>query len=185
MCATLAAAGCSSAGKQADPLAFQKEGMAATDPKKIGALAPGSEEEKRAIARFKDFFSVWNEENIRKKIKDTYAADLYFNDTLKSVRDVKELEAYMVRGAQAVDSCTVEYLDVLSKDGEYYFHWRMDILFKKFRKGKLQSSYGISHIRFDKDGKVVYHQDYWDAAGNFFEKIPLLGAGIRFIKRQL
>ena len=176
--------GCSSV-RLVDPMDFNREADAATDPQRAGMLQPGSEAERKAVERFKDFFSVFNTENIRKKVRDTYPANLYFNDTLRSIRTVQELEAYMVRGAEATDSCTVEYLDVVSHNGEYYFRWKMDIRFKKFKKGTVQSSIGISHIRFDKDGRVVFHQDYWDAASHFFEKIPLLGGGIRAVKRRL
>lgn len=177
--------GCSSGQKAVDPLAFQREAMEATDPRKAPGLAPGSQAEKDAIARFHDFFAVFDEANIRKKVRATYADKLYFNDTLKCLRDVDSLERYMVESANATESTTVEHLNTVAKDGEYYFHWRMDIRFKKFKKGTTQTSWGISHIRFDKDGRVVYHQDYWDAATHLFEKIPVVGGLIRWIKGRL
>ena len=35
------------------------------------------------------------------------------------------------------------------------------------------------------DGRVAYHRDYWDAAEEVYEKIPLLGGLLRWIKRRL
>jgi steroid delta-isomerase len=35
------------------------------------------------------------------------------------------------------------------------------------------------------DGRVVYHRDYWDAAGELYERIPLLGALMRGVRRRL
>lgn len=43
----------------------------------------------------------------------------------------------------------------------------------------------MTHLRFDGEGRVAYHQDYWDSGANLFEKIPVLGSGIRAVKRRL
>ena len=176
---------CSRVKDKSGPSALYYQAYADTDPKKIGMLKPGSPEEKAAVERFKDFLSVISEEQVRTKLRKTYAKDAYFNDTLREFRDVDSIEAYLIKTAQNVDTCTVEFLDQASSGGEYYFRWLMKIRFKKFRKGEEQDSIGITHIRFNKEGLVVFHQDYWDAAGNFFEKVPVVGWMIRRIKGSL
>jgi hypothetical protein len=57
-------------------------------------------------------------------------------------------------------------------------------MFKRFRKGEVHSSIGMTHLRFDRDGRVIYHQDYWDSGSALFEKIPVLGGGIRAVKKR-
>lgn len=156
-----------------------------TKPEKTGGLAPGSPEEKAAIGRFTKFFGDLSTENIRENLRKTYADRLYFNDTLKEISDIDTLEHYLLDTAANVDSCTVTIHDVISKNGDYYFRWEMFIKFKKFRKGEVQPSIGMTHIRFDKDGRIVFHQDYWDAAANLFEKVPVVGWMIRKIKKRL
>jgi hypothetical protein len=42
----------------------------------------------------------------------------------------------------------------------------------------------MTHLRFDRDGRVIYHQDYWDSGSALFEKIPVLGGGIRAVKKR-
>ena len=44
---------------------------------------------------------------------------------------------------------------------------------------------GASHLRFDACGLVVVHRDYWDAAEELYEKLPVLGALMRLLKRKL
>ena len=39
-------------------------------------------------------------------------------------------------------------------------------------------------MRFAADGRVVYHRDCWDAAEELYEKLPVLGALMRWLKRQ-
>jgi steroid Delta-isomerase len=34
-------------------------------------------------------------------------------------------------------------------------------------------------------GLVTYHRDYWDAAEELYETLPLLGQLLRFIKKKL
>jgi hypothetical protein len=42
---------------------------------------------------------------------------------------------------------------------------------------------GATHICFATDGRVTMHRDYWDAAEELYEKLPLLGGLMRFLKR--
>lgn len=53
------------------------------------------------------------------------------------------------------------------------------------KRGQTQSSTGISHLRFERDGHVVMRHDYWDSADGLYEKVPLLGWAIKTIKARL
>lgn len=44
---------------------------------------------------------------------------------------------------------------------------------------------GMSEIRFDARGKVVEHIDHWDAASQFYERLPVIGWLVRRVKRRL
>lgn len=44
---------------------------------------------------------------------------------------------------------------------------------------------GASHLRFDAAGLVADHRDYWDAAEELYEKLPVLGILMRLLKRRL
>jgi hypothetical protein len=39
-------------------------------------------------------------------------------------------------------------------------------------------------LEFNEQGLVSVHRDYWDAAEELYEKLPLLGALMRWLKRQ-
>ncbi len=41
---------------------------------------------------------------------------------------------------------------------------------------------GASHMRFDAAGCVTEHRDYWDAAGELYARLPLLGALMRLLQ---
>ena len=157
---------------------------ALNDAANAPTVSPGSPEEKEGINRFKDFFSDFAPAHIRAKTRDVYAEDVYFNDTLKEIRGIEALEPYLLESAAAVESCTVDIEDVAAHQGNYYFRWTMDIRFKSIKKGKLTRSIGISHIRFDKEGKIRLHQDYWDSTSGFFQHVPFVGYLIRKVKAR-
>ncbi|MGZ5818075.1 MAG: nuclear transport factor 2 family protein, partial [Burkholderiaceae bacterium] len=58
------------------------------------------------------------------------------------------------------------------------FHFRMH----HFSKEE-QCIRGATHLRFDSDGLVSMHRDYWDAAEELYEKLPALGVLMRILKR--
>jgi hypothetical protein len=176
---------CASRTPAVDPMAWHAESLKATDAAAVGSPASGSAAEKAAVEKFRAFFGDLREDLIKKDIRSVYAPDVRFNDTLKSIQGVGPLEHYLVETARNVESCKVEIEEVLTSPSGVYVRWRMGIRFKKFHKGTTQESIGMSHLRFDKEGRVVYHQDYWDSGANLFEKIPVLGSGIRAVKRRL
>ncbi len=153
----------------------------------LSCAAAGAEPVKpeMAIKKFEAFLSDFSSKNFRENTQKVYSPEAYFNDTLKEIHGSAAIEAYLIKTADGIESAQVKILDVASHGEEHYFRWQMDIQLKKYRKGETFSSTGISHIRFNSDGQVVYHQDYWDSGSNLFQHVPALGWMIRRIKSHL
>ncbi len=147
-------------------------------------VTPGSSEERAGIQRFKDFFADLTAESVREKTKSTYAEDVFFNDTLKTVRGNEALEDYFLETAKNAKKVQATVQDVASSDGNYYIRWVMDVEFAKFKKGETIRTIGITHVRFTPDGKIALHQDFWDPAAGLYEHIPVLSGAIRAIKSR-
>ena len=73
---------------------------------------------------------------------------------------------------EVVASCDVAYI-------RWHFHYALS------KNSKAESFTGVSRVTFSKSAKVKSHIDYWDAGENVYEKIPLLGTLLRFVKRKL
>lgn len=41
---------------------------------------------------------------------------------------------------------------------------------------------GASHLLFAEDGRVREHRDYWDAAEELFQKLPVVGPPVRWLR---
>ena len=148
-------------------------------------LAEGSDDERQAIERFQSLLSDFKAPDFGERIPGVYAEDVFFNDTLKTMRGVEDLQEYLMATSEAIDKGTVEFLDVVADNGNYYFRWVMTIRFKKLARGEDTRSVGMSHVRFDAAGKVVLHQDFWDSTGGLFEHVPALGWILRHAKSRL
>ncbi|MEI8292638.1 MAG: nuclear transport factor 2 family protein [bacterium] len=139
--------------------------------------------EQEAIARFESFFADVTRESIRSQIDAFYAPDVYFNDTLKTVRGRTALEGYLLRMPQHADFVRTKVLDHSHSGPNYYVRWIMAVRFKGAKEPV--RTMGVTLLRFDKQGRVVLHQDFWDSTAGFTEHLPVLGSVLRWIKSKI
>jgi hypothetical protein len=142
-----------------------------------------AEAEREAIGRFDAFFGDVTVESIRSQIDGFYAPDVYFNDTLKTLRGRQAVEAYFIRMPQHADFVRAKVIDNSRSGANYYVRWIMDVRYKGAKE--TVSTMGMTLLRFDKQGRVVLHQDFWDSSAGFYEHLPVLGGVIRWIKSKI
>ena len=157
------------------------------DFQKAAAIAPGAElsvaEGDAAIARFRDFFEKVTPESIRQKTAGLYAEQVWFNDTLKTLRGREAVEAYFLKTMNHVDLFQTSVDGVARSGGDFYVRWTMDIQFKGAKEPV--RTIGASLLRFDREGRLVLQQDFWDSAAGFYEHLPVLGGVLRWIKSKI
>ena len=113
-----------------------------------------------------------------------YAADAYFKDPFNEVRGIdaiRRIFAHMYR--QVAEPRFVVTGQVADTGGAmliWEFHFRTGR-----RSGRAQVIRGVSHLRFDAEGKVAYHRDYWDTGEELYMKLPGLGLLMRGLRRVL
>jgi hypothetical protein len=137
------------------------------------------------IERWQALLSDFSEGNLKGKVSAVYADETFFNDTLKTLCSAGAIEEYLLETASMLEHGSVSYDDVVESGEDVYVRWRMVYRSKKIAKGQDIVTIGMSHLRFDSDGKVVLHQDFWDSTRGLFEHVPLIGTGIRTIKKRL
>ncbi|MDF1583191.1 MAG: nuclear transport factor 2 family protein [Methyloprofundus sp.] len=144
--------------------------------------------EKKVDARIHNFADLYNHlahNDVRAVSVKTYAETLYFNDTLVTLDNREDLIAYLQQTQDEVEAMSLEVLNVLEKDQDIFVHWKMHTQFSILGKRSKVDSLGISHLRFDNDGKITLHQDYWDSTNGFFQHIPIIGGLIQWVKNRL
>ena len=154
-----------------------------TAPESIDLLKHDSPEEEKAINGFKEFYSVFSAERIKASVSEVYAEKAYFRDGFRKVRGVKNIEEYFLGTTEAIHECIFEIQDVGYSDGNYYFRWIMKLTLNRDKENPLETV-GMSHVRFNAGGKVIFHQDYWETAA-LYERLPIIGSIIRWVKKRI
>jgi hypothetical protein len=143
----------------------------------------GSEKERAAIERFTFLLAHFTEENIKKYVRNLYAANAYYRDSFTEKKGVENIETYFIAGVRTMDELAFDLQDVAVHDGDYYFRWITQFLPRGEKDDVIQLP-GISHVRFDKEGRIIFEQDYWDA-GVIYERLPIIGVFIRWLKKRV
>lgn len=172
--------GCSS---KPTPLDLSKHTAALEKTAAIGPMQPGSELEKATLKRFDDFYADYSVEAIKAGVREVYAEDAWFGDPFHIVEGIDEIEHYFVVMAEPVETCTF-VVDSMQRSGNDYFaRWTMK-LESKAAKGKMIEAIGMSHVRFNAEGKIVFQQDYWDTSA-MFDRLPVVGYWTRLVKTRI
>jgi hypothetical protein len=159
------------------------QALAQTDV--IQGPARGSCTEEVAIRRFEDFLAHLDEKTARDQTEKVYAPDAFLNDTLKTIHGSPAIRDYFIKTAKGLDSMTVTFDDVALSGRNYYFRWTMDTRMKNLARGKTVRTIGVTLVRFDREGRVILHQDFWDSAQGVWEHVPGIGGVIRWIRAKI
>lgn len=159
------------------------DALAQTDSSKNPLPPAGSVQEETALERFRDFYEVFSASVIREKIDALYVPDAYFRDGFREVRGRDAIKSYFLSSTETFEECTFDIHDTARQGGNYYFRWMMNLRLKRNPSETLRIV-GMSHVRFNAESQVIFHQDYWDT-GVIYEEAPVLGRIITWIRNRI
>jgi hypothetical protein len=149
------------------------------------AERPGHIAEEAWVARFVDAYGAFKGEDLGERLKQVYAEEPYFNDTLRTVRARSELISYLEHTAQRLDSMALTMMSTHIEGADVYLRWQMHTEFSVGWRDASVDTIGMTHLRFNDAGEVVLHQDFWDSRQGIFEHIPFLGGMIGWVRGKL
>ena len=129
------------------------------------------------IENYGDFFAHLNADFDDEVFHAVFAPDAYFHDPFQEVHTANAIIKIFRHMYRTLDNPKFEILDSIGDEKKGFIRWSFVYGQERFE--------GVSHVRFDDKGRVVSHIDYWDAASNVYEKIPILGFILNRIKKHL
>jgi ketosteroid isomerase-like protein len=135
-----------------------------------------------SINRVRQFFEGLSNESIA-QIDSIYAKDATFKDPLNDVRGLPAVRRIFEHMFEQVDAPRFVIRDFAVTGEQAFLTWDFRFRFKRSPQTE-QVIQGASHLRFCAEGKVSFHRDYWDAAEELYEKLPVLGGLMRILKRR-
>ena len=127
------------------------------------------------------FFETINAGNIS-QLAQVYTEDVFFKDPFNEVRGLPAVVQIFSHMFDQVDSPRFVVTSHVLQGDQAFLTWDFLFRMKRFSTAE-QCIRGATHLRFGADGKANFHRDYWDAAEELYEKLPLLGSLMRGLKR--
>jgi steroid Delta-isomerase len=135
------------------------------------------------VERIVQFFETLQPSNVA-HMAAYYTADATFKDPFNEVQGLAAIEGIFQHMYVALHNPRFVVTERVVQGAQCFLVWDFKFRFKRFDTVTEQTVRGTSHLRLAHDGRVCYHRDYWDAAEELYEKLPLLGGAMRWLKRR-
>lgn len=129
------------------------------------------------------FFETLSPQSVS-QLHTLYDAQATFKDPFNEVQGLPEIERIFRHMYGALDQPHFVITGQLVDGAQAFLTWEFRFRFKRFDTTTLQTVRGASHVAFNEQGLVTLHRDYWDAAEELYEKLPLVGGLMRWLKKQ-
>ena len=113
-----------------------------------------------------------------------YAPDAGFKDPFNDVRGLAEIQRVYRHMYAALENPRFIVTGRIVQGPQCFLTWEFHFAFKRIKRGQAQRILGGSHLVLDGEGRITLHRDYWDAAEELYEKLPVVGSLMRWMKRR-
>lgn len=117
-------------------------------------------------------------------IGSVYTEDVSFRDPFNDVKGHAALTHICADMFERLDGVKFTILETIEEGDRAFLVWDFHFRIRTLKPGLVRCIHGGSHLKFASDGRVFAHRDYWDAAGELYEQLPVVGALMRFLKKR-
>ena len=136
-----------------------------------------------AVTRVVTFFETLTPASLT-SLPALYARDARFKDPFNDVTGLPAITQIFGHMFEALESPRFVVRERIVQGSQCFLTWEFRFRFRRFKQDEEQVILGGSHLVFDGTGLVTLHRDYWDAAEELYEKLPLVGGVMRWLKRR-
>lgn len=136
-----------------------------------------------AVQRLVDFFEHLTPGTVS-GLPQIYASEARFKDPFNDVTGLHEIQRIFNHMFVALHAPRFVVLERVLQGKQCFLTWEFRFRFKRFDTDTEQVILGATHVVFNELGQVTLHRDYWDAAEELYEKLPLVGTLMRWLKQR-
>ncbi len=118
------------------------------------------------------------------QLADCYDPQVRFKDPFNDVVGLAAVERIFGHMFETLDAPRFVVTGRVVQGPQCFLTWDFHFRFRSMRRGQDQCIRGVSHLVISPAGLVTLHRDYWDAAEELYEKLPLVGSLMRWLKKQ-
>ena len=119
-----------------------------------------------------------------KQLDAFYTTDARFKDPFNEVQGIPAITRVFEHMFESLHEPRFVVTERVVDGAQCFLVWEFRFRLKRFDTATKQVVRGGSHLRLAADGRVSDHRDYWDAAEELYEKLPMLGGFMRWLKRR-
>ena len=136
-----------------------------------------------SASRVVDFFENLSPQRLD-ELGSLYEAQARFKDPFNEVQGLAAIRHIFEHMYVALREPRFVVTQRIVQADQCFLAWEFHFYFRNFRQNQPQIVRGATHLAFSEQGLVTLHRDYWDAAEEMYEKLPLVGALMRWLKRR-
>jgi limonene-1,2-epoxide hydrolase len=136
------------------------------------------------VQDFKQLYLALNKDNIS-LLENLYDNDIVFIDPFNQIETLENLKRYFSELYQNVQKIHFDFIDFTTDKNNHYLTWEMKLTHPKLNSNKEFIVCGVTHLRSNELNKITYHRDYFDAGSMLYERIPVIGRVILWLKNKL
>ena len=127
-----------------------------------------------------EWFETLSPESLE-KVGEVYAKEAIFIDPFNTLSGLDSVRAVYQHMFDTLEQPKFVVTTIVADSRKAFMTW--DFHFK--RNQQALSISGCTQFELDENGRIFLHRDYWDAAQQLYEKIPLLGGILRVLRRKI
>ena len=145
--------------------------------------APPETDHSGRVSAIVTFFETLTPESVA-ELGQVYHAQARFKDPFNDVVGVPAIAGIFQHMFVTLKTPRFVVTQQVLQGPQCFLTWEFRFYFRGFGSGTEQVILGASHLVLSNAGLITQHRDYWDAAEELYEKLPLLGSLMRWLKRR-
>jgi steroid Delta-isomerase len=117
------------------------------------------------------------------QMAELVASDVRFIDPFHDVSGAASMQRVFAAIFVSLKNVRFTVIDRSWSGNAWYLRWHFEG--ERHQGGQIFAFDGMSELSFDAEGRVCLYRDHWDAASGFYEKLPVLGVLLRWLRRKV
>lgn len=134
------------------------------------------------FSSYLEYFETLTPETVP-RLKELVIPDFHFKDPFNDVRDAEHVVEIFHDMFRRLRSAKFVITDTVAGDDHMYVRWDFHLEAAIINRGKPHTIDGISLVRANSDDKITEHIDFWDASSQLYMHIPVVGIGMKVLRK--
>ena len=147
------------------------------------ATLPASPSDDSALTPLVAYFETLSPASVA-DLGNFYDCQARFKDPFNDVTGLSAVQHIFEHMFVALESPRFVVTQQIAQGQQAFLTWEFRFRFRNFKRAEEQVILGATHLVFSDAALVILHRDYWDAAEELYEKLPLVGGLMRWLKKR-